>query len=41
MTSVFQRLKMQEEIEKGELAYSRLRVDCFVQTRNLIWIMPT
>ena len=27
--------------KKGELVYSRLRVDCIVQTRNLIWIMPT
>ena len=27
--------------DKGELARSRLRVDCIVLTRNLIWIMPT
>jgi hypothetical protein len=26
--------------KKGELVYSRLSVDCIVQTRNLIWIMP-
>ena len=26
---------------QGELAKSRLRVDCIVLTHNLIWIMPT
>ena len=28
-------------IRKGELAVSRLRTECLVLTRNLIWIMPT
>ena len=41
LTHIPESFTMLKEKEKGELACNRLRVDCIVQTRNLIWIMPT